>query len=86
MLFLDGTWNKDDDEHPPTNIVRMREILKIGVDEALAAHPPQSDNAGASRATGSNGPSVSRPAQRATEGASTGRGGSAASRARTLAK
>lgn len=53
VLFLDGTWNKDDDEHPPTNIVRMREILKIGVDEALAAHPPQSDNAGASRATGS---------------------------------
>lgn len=53
VLFLDGTWNKDDDQHPPTNIVRMREILKIGVDRALAANPPRSVNASGSRATGS---------------------------------
>lgn len=36
VLFLDGTWNEDQDEtKPATNVVRLREALKIGVDRAL---------------------------------------------------
>jgi uncharacterized protein (DUF2235 family) len=53
VLFLDGTWNKDDADHPPTNIVRMREILKIGVDQALAQAPPRPSATSGSSATGS---------------------------------
>ncbi|MEH3116535.1 MAG: DUF2235 domain-containing protein [Methylorubrum populi] len=53
VLFLDGTWNEDEDDHPPTNIVRMREILKIGVDEALTEHTSSTDDAIAPKATGS---------------------------------
>lgn len=34
VLFLDGTWNQDDESTPSTNVVRMREALKIGVDRA----------------------------------------------------
>lgn len=33
VLFLDGTWNDDSGKSLPTNIVRMHEALKIGVDE-----------------------------------------------------
>ena len=32
VLFLDGTWNGNDGTSAPTNIVRMHEALKIGVD------------------------------------------------------
>lgn len=53
VLFLDGTWNQDDDQHPPTNIVRMREMLKIGVDQALSKDSLQIQNDTGSRATGS---------------------------------
>lgn len=40
VLFLDGTWNEDEDGRPSTNIVRLREALKIGVDRALAEREP----------------------------------------------
>lgn len=32
VLFLDGTWNNDDGTAPATNVVRLREALKIGVE------------------------------------------------------
>jgi hypothetical protein len=31
VLFLDGTWNTDDGSNPPTNVVRLHEALKLGV-------------------------------------------------------
>lgn len=44
IMFLDGTWNVDDGSHPPTNVVRLREALKIGVEaiETQAALPKAS--------------------------------------------
>ena len=50
VLFFDGTWNEDEDIATPTNIVRLREALKIGVDGALQArtatrHPSGHDPA-----------------------------------------
>lgn len=32
VLFLDGTWNTNDGSNPPTNVVRLHEALKLGVD------------------------------------------------------
>lgn len=39
ILFLDGTWNSDDGTSPATNVVRLREALKIGV-EAIEQRAP----------------------------------------------
>lgn len=35
MLFLDGTWNQDDDKNPASNIVYLRERLSWGIAERV---------------------------------------------------
>jgi len=40
VLFLDGTWSDDNAKNPLTNVVRLREALKIGIDRGKAQDPP----------------------------------------------
>ncbi|SFG53077.1 DUF2235 domain-containing protein [Methylobacterium gossipiicola] len=40
VLFLDGTWSDDNGKSPLTNIVRLREALKIGIDTHKAQTVP----------------------------------------------
>lgn len=44
VLFLDGTWSDDNAKNPLTNVVRLREALKIGVERGKAGAAPCAGN------------------------------------------
>lgn len=60
VLFLDGTWNDDSDRGLPTNVVRLHEALKIGVDarKRSTAKPPSGRSAQGSAVEGRDGRDV----------------------------
>src|ERR1041385_6230681 len=52
LLFLDGTWNEDDEKQPATNIVYLRERLFWGFQARLRAQKKEDQTAFAALPSG----------------------------------